>query len=519
MIRSSGAVSRRTLLKTGGAVAALGASGLSLRPSRGLAQDLSDPASVLARINVGNYVKPEYRELYSLGEDELLWDPSKDWIRTADWEAIREQFAGTTVRLAIGAADAESAAEGLEPFRQLSGIEVELVPIPDDTFYDKVVAEFMSGNASFDALQFFSPWLGDFAAPGFLAPLGDYAEKWGLPLDDWYPTYLQNYGYFGDQLYGIPFDCDIRMTHLRPNLARQVVGDIDVANSIPTQDDLVRISAELGGAEPGVAGVGLMAGRGFWSTYTWESLAAMMGMDLFTPDWEPAFVSDPGIKAIETMLALRDNGAEGMAGWGWGENRAAWLGGQLATNLSWQDSGTQATRPDQSRIAADAASIFTPRATNAEARFAPANVAGSTSVVTASSQNPEAAFLLLAFLTTASIMAMNEANANGVAPGQRSVLTNENLWKVSQPAPVWSKEVEYAWCAPRIPGMFEMEQALGNEINRAFVGQITPQEALENGAAAWRQILERNGFFSSPPISYEQAHKASWVGRDKPLPF
>jgi multiple sugar transport system substrate-binding protein len=41
---------------------------------------------------------------------------------------------------------------------------------------------------------------------------------------------------------------------------------------------------------------------------------------------------------------------------------------------------------------------------------------------------------MLAFLTTASIMAMNEANANGVAPGYRSVLGNPNLQAVSSPS-------------------------------------------------------------------------------------
>jgi multiple sugar transport system substrate-binding protein len=123
-----------------------------------------------------------------------------------DWEKVRQEQAGKTVRFAIGAADQESAAEGLKPFEQLSGIKVELVPIPDDSFYDKAVAEFISGNASFDALQFFSPWLGDFAAPGFLAPLDEFAAKWSLPLDDFHDTYRLNYGYFGGQLVGIPFD-------------------------------------------------------------------------------------------------------------------------------------------------------------------------------------------------------------------------------------------------------------------------------------------------------------------------
>lgn len=518
--------SRRGLLKTSaalGGVALPTAAGLPLfNIRRSFAQEAPDPASVLANINVGNYVKKEYRDQYQLADDDLLWDPAKDWIRTVDWEQVRSEFAGKTIKFAIGAADAESAADGLKPFEQLSGMTVELVPIPDDSMYDKVLAEFISGQASFDALQFFSPWLGDFAAPGFLAKLDDYADKWKLPLDDFYDTYRLNYGYFGDQgLYGIPFDCDIQMVHVRPSLLKQVLGkDVDAKESVPTYDEMIRLAPELGKIEKGVAGVGLMGARGFWATYTWEHIAAQHGMELFDDSWEPVFNGDAGVKALETILLLQKSAAEGIAGWGWGENRAAWLGGQLAMNISWQDSGTQGTRPDQSRIPNDVLTIYEPRATMAGARFAPPNIAGSTSCVTASAQNPEGAFLMLAFLTTASIMAMNEANANGVAPGYKSVLTNSKLRSVSQPADVWADSLDYAWCAPRIPGMFEMEQALGNEINKAIVGQASAKEALDAGARAWKEIMTKNGFFSEQePFQRSAVTAAEWVGKDKPPPF
>ena len=217
-------------------------------------------------------------------------------------------------------------------------------------------------------------------------------------------------------MYGIPFDCDIQMVHLRKGFAEQVLGGpIDKWTSVPTYDELVRLAAELNNVEPGVAGVGLLGGRGFWSTYTWEHVAAQAGMMLFDEDWQPIFNDEAGIKGAETILALTPNAIEGFAGAGWPENRAAWLGGQVATNISWQDSGTQAMRPDQSQIVDDFVTIYEPRIDGG--RFAPPNIAGSTSCVAASAQNAEGAFLMLAFLTTASIMAMNEANANGVAPG------------------------------------------------------------------------------------------------------
>lgn len=511
---------RRSFLKASAAAGVTGAMGSGLAVSApAVAQSaLPDPASVLADISVPKYVREDYRTLYSMS-DEPLWDPNKDWIRTVDWDAVRTAQAGKTVRFAIGAADRDSAAEGLVPFEQLSGIKVELVPIPDDAFYDKAYAEFISGNASFDALQFFSPWLGDFAAPGFLAPLDELAAKWGLPLDDFYDTYRLNYGYFGGQLFGIPFDCDIQMVHLRKGFAEQVLGGpIDKWNSVQSYDDMIRLSAELNKIAPGVAGVGLMVDRGFWSTYTWEHIAAQCGMDLFDADWNPVFNNDAGVKGLEIILELNKHAAEGVAGWGWPENRAAWLGGQLASNISWQDSGTQAMRPDQSQIVDDFVTIYEPRV--AGGRFAPPNIAGSTSCVAASAQNPEGAFLMLAFLTTASIMAMNEANANGVAPGYRSVLGNERLRAVSQPAEVWATSLDYAWCAPRLPGMFPMEQALGNEINRAVVGQISAKEALDNGVAAWQRIMRQNGFFrGADPVAYADVEPGMWVGKGKALPF
>ena len=514
-------ISRRALM-TGGAAFGLAALSSTKGPywgGKALANSLPDPQSVLDKISISEYVRADYRDLYNMSDSKPIWDNNKDWIRTADWEKIRSELSGTTVRFAVGAADAESAAEGLAPFKALSGISVELVPIPDDSLYDKALTEFISGNASFDALQFFSPWMGDFAAPGFLYPLQEFADKWALPLDDFYDTYRLNYGYFNGEMYGIPFDCDIQMVHLRKGYVEQVLGgSIDKSTSVPTYDELIRLSGELDKVEPGVSGVGLMAAPGFWSTYTWEHIAAQAGMMLFNEDWEPIFNDDAGMTGLDIILKLAKNANEGHAGAGWPENRAAWLGGQVATNISWQDSGTQAMRPDQSQIVDDFVTIYEPRI--AGGRFAPPNIAGSTSCVSASAKNPEGAFLMLAFLTTSSLMAMNEANANGVAPGHKSVLTNTNLHEVSQPAKVWADSLEHAWCAPRLPGAFPIEQAIGNEINRAVVGQISGKEALDNAAAAVKEIMASNGFYQgNDPVDYAATAPGLYVGGGKKLPF
>ena len=95
-------LSRRSLLKATaatGAAAAVG--GVNLFNVNRAFAAMMNPADVLANINVANYVHKDYQKQYNLNGDELLWDPKKDWIRTADWEGIRKAHAGKTVRFLI----------------------------------------------------------------------------------------------------------------------------------------------------------------------------------------------------------------------------------------------------------------------------------------------------------------------------------------------------------------------------------------------------------------------------------
>ena len=96
-----------------------------------------------------------------------------------------------------------------------------------------------------------------------------------------------------------------------------------------------------------------------------------------------------------------------------------------------------------------------------------------------------------------------------------------DVWvSMGEPMEVWADSLEHAWCSPRLPGMFEMEQALGDEINRAITGQITAKEALDNGQAAWKSIMEKNGFKDGAgPVAYGDVAPGLYVGGGKALPF
>ncbi len=88
--KKSGLITRRSLLKNSAATTAAlatGIGGVSMFNVTGAFAAMANPADVLKDISVGKMVKKEYRDQYKLGDNDELWDSSKDWIRTADWEA------------------------------------------------------------------------------------------------------------------------------------------------------------------------------------------------------------------------------------------------------------------------------------------------------------------------------------------------------------------------------------------------------------------------------------------------
>jgi len=84
----------------------------------------------------------------------------------------------------------------------------------------------------------------------------------------------------------------------------------------------------------------------------------------------------------------------------------------------------------------------------------------------------------------------------------------------------WGRDRERHLIAALGIGMFEMEQALGNEINRAITGQISAKEALDNGQASWVSIMQKNGFKDgAAPVAYADVAPGLYVGGCKALPF
>jgi multiple sugar transport system substrate-binding protein len=85
---------------------------------------------------------------------------------------------------------------------------------------------------------------------------------------------------------------------------------------------------------------------------------------------------------------------------------------------------------------------------------------------------------------------------------------------------VWGDSLDYAWCAPRVPAGFQIDQEIGFLINKVVVGEMAPKAALDEAAVKVKDIMSKNGFYQGKdPMNFAATAPGLWIGKGKPLPF
>ena len=125
------------------------------------------------------------------------------------------------------------------------------------------------------------------------------------------------------------------------------------------------------------------------------------------------------------------------------------------------------------------------------------NVVQHNVVMLKTSQNKEAAFDLMAHLS-------NPANAKAGAldfnmdPARKSVYTDDDVVAARPYMPNYATVLEAGKpFTPGVPQWLEMFIAVGEGASKALSDQATPQEALDEVATKWTELIEQN------PLEFE----------------
>ncbi|MET1413349.1 sugar ABC transporter substrate-binding protein [Roseibium sp. HPY-6] len=179
-------------------------------------------------------------------------------------------------------------------FTELTGIETEWTFIPFGSLQEKINAEGIAANGTFDVVNYLDSW----GPPNshWLMPIDDLMARDGISMDR-YPAAFARSAQFEGKTLGFPLRAHPQLMFYRKDL---------IPEPPATWEDVVRIGKELKESHPDVAPLALYFNNDgnrqnlfIWLNFLWAA-----GGDVFNDDCTPAWTSEEALKATEDYIAL-----------------------------------------------------------------------------------------------------------------------------------------------------------------------------------------------------------------------
>jgi multiple sugar transport system substrate-binding protein len=417
----------------------------------------------------------------------------------------------------------------------MTGGRVSLQQFAFGTLYEKMITSYATGADDYDVLIFPADWAGDFMATGYLTPIPQEVLD-ALEPDDIIPLYADRITAWGDTVYALPYDGDAHMLYYRKDLIdnEEYSAQFEAEYGYPlaepaTWSQYMDMAAFFNGMEVETAGevapiYGVLEAQRRDAQSYWVFLSHAAGYGkvpgnpcfFFSCDDMTPQVNNPGwVQALEDYVAISEYGPTEMINYDVADTRIHFPAGVSVFNIDWGDVGPISIDPTQSVVIGDVGFAPLPGGDRywdyeagewvEEANPAPFIAFGGWVIgVSANSYVREAAMDFAAFMARPELVkVLAVTGGTGINPARYSQLEDVDMWVEAgfdrESAEDYLDAIINTINHPnavldiRITGSAEYLQTLDVEIARAVEGEITPQEALDNVAAAWDEITDRLG--------------------------
>ncbi len=413
------------------------------------------------------------------------------------------KFKGTTIVVNFPAhAHYDAVMKVVPEFTRQTGIKVDVDKLQYMRMHEKQLLEMSKAKGDYDLISYVCMWKTEYVNKGLLTPLAPFITNArladpGYDFDDLIPAYVGTTGLVGGKkgylpgvsaaLYGIPFGSETSILAYRKDIF-----DKYGLKAPETYDDMLKAARIIKEKEPGMYGVTSRGASGHQVGHAWLLHLTPFGGEVFDDNWEPAFNRAPSLKAIEVLKEIVETGPPGIPSFGFSEMVNSFLQGQAAMYLDSTAIAGMVRNPKVSKIQGKVAFTLHPKGTVRSSETGGFGIA-----IPANSQNKEAAFLFLQWLTSKA-QDKKIAMAGG-HPCRLSTLRDPELRKVYPEFAVFEEQLKYAnpdW-RPIVPEWPEVEvQNIGIGLSEAITGKKSPKEAMEQYIPVVRKIMERAGYYT-----------------------
>ncbi|MEO0959233.1 MAG: sugar ABC transporter substrate-binding protein [Pseudomonadota bacterium] len=181
-----------------------------------------------------------------------------------------------------------------DEFTELTGIETEWTFIPFGSLQEKINAEGIAANGTFDVVNYLDSW----GPPNahWLMAIDDLMARDGISMDR-YPAAFARSAQFEGETLGFPLRAHPQLMFYRKDLIPEP----------PTSwEELIEVGKALKESNPDIAPLALYYNNDgnrqnlfIWINFLWAA-----GADIFNDDWTPAWTSEEALQATEDYIAL-----------------------------------------------------------------------------------------------------------------------------------------------------------------------------------------------------------------------
>jgi multiple sugar transport system substrate-binding protein len=408
------------------------------------------------------------------------------------------EYEGTTIVVSWPALAHFNAAEELvEEFIEETGINVEIDALQYLALRDRQLLEMSKPEGDYDVVSWVVMWKGEYVNKGLLTPLSQFFTDASLvdpmyDIDDIADAYLQNGGVVGGDLgylpgpsgalYGIPFGAETSILAYRKDIFEEQ--GIEVPE---TYDELRDVMTQL--HEAGIPALTSRGQTGHQVTAAWLFHLAPLGGRVFDDQWNPVVNSPEAVEAAEFLRHTVQTGPVGIPTFGFGEAAAAFLQGEAAMHLDSLKIAAMSRNPNLSTIDGNVGYALHPVGSRCGAE-----TGGFALGIPANSQNQEAAFLFIQYLTSkAGDQRMVELGGDPIR-----ISTLQNNTEGFDDYPVVAEQLPCAdpnW-RPLIPEWNELNiDVLGQALTQVITTDDPIQPIMDAANEQIREIMDREGYY------------------------
>jgi len=401
------------------------------------------------------------------------------------WRRAAEPYAGATIRVPAGEVEGHfgASAEAAAVFAELTGIDSEWESIPIEQQYQRIFLDLTTQSSTYDMIPLNYAWFGAFLSGNHLEPVEPFLADDRFPAVDmsvFIPRLVEVYTVYEGVQYGLPWLGDAMIFPYN----RQHFEDVGLDPAAPPTnwDQVIEYGQQLTTGDR--YGFSLMGGRQVQIMSTYAAILFAQDVNFYDDAGRPLFATPEGIAAMQTLADLVPISPPAAATWDIVAAAEAVAQGICSTEIQWP--GILGTLLDPEAPVAGQMAYAPPPGRGP--------LGGWGAAISAYSQNKEATWLLMNYMTTPRIQ--KEYAARGYAITAEALFTDPEIQEIYPYAEAAGQAMSTGYPWPRTQESVDVFTIMTEYCNAVVVGQEEPEAAARAMDAEVLQLRQERGLIT-----------------------